>query len=136
MVRDAVKWLFAVPEEPRPWWKVITWWEIRRIPYNLICGGVGFISLLLFFHFINVVGELKPGEDAIEPMALFAAPFLINIAYTAGWVAELFLRFVWRDNIARLGPALLKLGFSFSLFVILLPSVFWFLMWVYRSVTH
>jgi hypothetical protein len=68
---SAINWLFAVPEEPRPWWKIIIWWEVRRIPYNLIVGSVGFISLLLFFLFINLAHELKPGEDAVEPMALF-----------------------------------------------------------------
>ncbi|MDC4224478.1 MAG: hypothetical protein MPW15_09680 [Candidatus Manganitrophus sp.] len=130
----ALAWFFETPVEPRPWWKVITWWELRRIPYNLAVGVVGLISFLFFFLFIHLAHELKPGEDAIEPLALFVAPILINFAYTAGWVSELLLRFFWRSGPHPVGPVLLKLGLIFSIAVVLLPSTLWFVIWLWRTV--
>ena len=80
MIKRFYDWFLGVSEQPQTWLAIIGWWELRRIPYNLIVGGVGFISLLLFFLFINLAHELQPGEDAIEPLALLAAPVLLNIA--------------------------------------------------------
>ncbi|MGO9377887.1 MAG: hypothetical protein ACLPN1_00505 [Dissulfurispiraceae bacterium] len=34
--------------------------------YNLIVGVAGVISLILFFIFIGLAHELKPGEDAVN----------------------------------------------------------------------
>lgn len=127
-------WFFSRPQEPDSWLGIISWWELRRVPYNLMVGLVGIISLLLFFLFIDLAHELKPGEDAIEPLVLLITPVVINICYTAGWVAELFLRIVWREKSHLFGPLFLKLGLSFSLVVVLLPSVMWFFIWVVRSI--
>ena len=134
IIRSTFRWLLTPPEESRPWWKVITWWEVRRIPCNLIVGCVGFVCLLLFFLFIHLAHELTPGEDAVEPMALFIAPILFNVAYTGGWIAELMLRIVWREQTSRIAPALFKLGLTFSLFVVMLPAVVWFGIWLKRSI--
>lgn len=129
MIKKWYEWMFAAPKE-QSWAGVIGWWEVRRIPYNIIVGAIGVISLILFYSFLNLSGELKPGEDAIEPLALLAAPVLINIAYTFGWVAELFLYGVWRQRSTALGPAFLKLGLSFSICVVMLPSAIWFVIWI------
>lgn len=119
-------------QEGRGWLEIVGWWELRRIPYNVIVGGVGVVSLLLFYLFLNLAHELEPGEDAVEPLALLAAPVLINIAYTFGWVAELFLYLVWRQRSNAFGPAFFKLGLSFSIVVVTLPAAFWFVMWIVR----
>jgi hypothetical protein len=84
----------------------------------LIVGMVGIVSLIFFFQFIHLAHGLKPGEDAIEPMALIAAPFALNIADTAGWAGELHLRLLWRIRSPAIGPALLILGLSFSLLLV------------------
>ena len=133
IVKRFFLWFFARPSEPPSWLEIIAWWEIRRIPYNLIIGSVGMVSLLLFFVFIHLANELKPGEDAIEPLGLLAAPFAVNICYTAGWIVELLLSAVRRRRSSVCGPALLKLGVGFSLFVVLLPSTFWFVIWIARG---
>lgn len=132
--RQYVKWLVAPPEKPPSWLQVIGWWEVRRIPYNLIIGAVGITSLLLFFLFIHLAQELEPGEDAVEPLVLVFAPIAVNILYTGGWLAELFLRVVWREKSLDIGPILFKLGLSLSLFVAVFPSAFWLLTWIIRSI--
>jgi hypothetical protein len=90
-LRKIHKWLFSVTDEERSLGQIILWWEKRRIIYNIIVGFTGFISLLLFFFFIDKSGVLKPGEDAIEPLALLISPILINISYTLGWVVEVII---------------------------------------------
>lgn len=134
MIKEGFNWLFAAPQEPRPWWKVVVWWEIRRIPVNIIVGCVGFISLMFFFLFISLSQGLKPGEDAVEPLALLAAPILFNLGYTAGWIAELLLRVIWRERNPITAATLLKLGLSGSLFCALIPSVVWLIIWVSRCI--
>src|SRR5882724_6044548 len=84
------QWMFSVPEGPRSTSEIIIWWELRRVPYNIIIGAVGICSLVLFFFFVSHTKALKPGEDPIEPFALLAAPFVVNALYTLGWIAEVF----------------------------------------------
>ncbi len=114
--------------------QIILWWEKRRIIYNVTVGLVGFISLLLFFFFINKSGELKPGEDAIEPLALLMAPILINICYTLGWVVEITLRIFRRSGFQRVSCGLMKAGLLFSLAVVLFPSVYWGFRFMWHSI--
>ena len=133
VVRRFITWFFLRPSAPLSRWGIIAWWEIRRVPYNLIVGAFGAISLSLFFVFIGLAHELKPGEDAIEPMVLFAAPIAVNICYTGGWIVELLLSIVRAKGSPPIGPVLLKVGVGFSIAVVFLPSVFWFVTWVARS---
>jgi hypothetical protein len=101
---------------------ILAWWEIRRIPYNLVLFAVGIPSFVLFLTFIVASGELEPGEDAVEPIALLAAPFLFNFCYTAGWVCEIGLTKV---GLRETGPLLLRMGLALSLFLTLLPAALW-----------
>ncbi|HKQ57371.1 MAG TPA: hypothetical protein VJY35_05850 [Candidatus Eisenbacteria bacterium] len=121
------EWMFGSRKPSPTWWQVILWWEIRRIPYNLIVGGWGIVCLIVYLVAIGNSGHLKPGEDAIEPMAILAAPFLINACYTLGWLVELPLRRLlpgWRE---RIGPTLMKLGVAASLLGVTLPAAIWVL---------
>ena len=122
---SAWHWIFTVPPGRRSAWQVVLWWELRRGPVNLVVGGVGIVSLVCFFVFISVSGALKPGEDAVEPLALMAAPVVLNICYTFGWLVEAAVNSAACRGSGMLGPKLLKIGTSFSLAVVLLPSVFW-----------
>ena len=126
-------WLFRIPERKRSLTGIILWWEVRRIPVNFVVGFIGFISLIIFYLAISSSDYLKPGEDAVEPIALISAPILFNIAYTGGWLAEIALRFLWRDFQPSTGTILLKVGITFSLFVVLLPSVFWGCYWLLHA---
>jgi hypothetical protein len=117
--------MFSVPEGQRSVLSVIVWWELRRIPYNLIVGAVASVSFLLFFFFIEVSGKLEPGEDAVEPIALLFAPFAINLCYTAGWIVELIVKFVSPQRHSKMGLWLFISGLVFSLIVVCLPSTVW-----------
>ena len=133
-MRRFKKWMFSVREAERSAIDIILWWELRRIPYNIIVGIAGLFSLPLFYFFISRTNVLKPGEDAVEPIALLAAPVVMNICYTAGWVVEGFLEKARSDEEEVLGPTLLRSGLKLSLFVIILPSLFWGGYWLSQVV--
>jgi len=118
-------WFLRSPQGPRSAWGVVAWWEVRRLPFNLIVGLYGTVCLAAFFWAITTSGHLHPGEDAVEPLALLAAPFGINILYTLGWIVEVPARLVVPDLTPRFGPLLLKLGLGLGLFLIAVPAVFW-----------
>lgn len=125
VARQSIRWFFAREQPLKAWWPVIVWWELRRIPFNLSIGAYGIVCLGLFYWAILSSGTLQPGEDAVEPLALMAAPFLVNICYTCGWLVELLARRARPSLSPRFGPWLLKLGLTFSLLVISGPAVYW-----------
>ena len=134
-VRRCFSWMFGPRKPSAGWWQVILWWEIRRIPYNIVVGGWGIVCLIVFYIAIEAAGGLKPGEDAVEPLALMFAPFAINACYTLGWLVELPLRAVFPGTEVRdrLGPRLMKLGVGLSLFAASLPAVLWVAIWLAGS---
>ena len=86
IIGKAVGWLFSPPPSPISWAKVILWWEIRRIPYNIFAGLYGLLCLFIFLWAMTTSGPSDDGEDFFEPFALFVAPFVLNLCYTLGWL--------------------------------------------------
>jgi len=125
IMKKILTWFFKSPDSNLSPLLIIMWWEARRIPYNILIGIYGFLSLLLFYFFILSSGKLEPGEDAVEPMAIIVAPIVINIAYTAGWIVELILHYVFSMKSRIVGSILLKIGVVFSLIIVSLPSIVW-----------
>ncbi len=103
-------WLFSNPEEPISPEDVLAWWEARRLPFNVIVGMYGIVCLLIFCAAITTSGHLQPGEDAVEPLALFVAPILVNVLYTLGWIVERTARATEPERVAALRPAIVGAG--------------------------
>ena len=84
--------LFSASEIPSRNVDVIRWWELRRIPYNLVVGAVGLASIVVFEIVANSM--IPRGEDAVEPLLLlvgiFAYGVACNVAYTLGWIGEIY----------------------------------------------
>jgi len=125
MVKHFTDWLFASPHEPGSSWRVVAWWELRRIPFNVIVGVYGALCFVTFLWAITTSGQLPPGEDAVEPLALLAAPIGINVLYTLGWLVEVPARLLVPGLPSRFGPMLLKVGLGLGLFLITLPAALW-----------
>src|SRR4051812_24880410 len=108
----------------RPW-DAIAWWEIRRIPFNLLVLAAGVLSILI----IELIGTrlVKPGEDVEEPigilMAVAAYAVAANLCYTLSWITEL----IWsRGDTSRTEstrPKLFRAGLIFSAALTLLPAI-------------
>jgi hypothetical protein len=116
------------PDHPN-WMSVVLWWEIRRIPYNIVVGLAGAASMIATFFLIIASGTLEPGEDAVEPIAWIGLPLLgaifFNLCYTAGWCCELVVRATSRQQADGLGSALFFAGLALSLAIVLFPAISW-----------
>lgn len=125
LIKETTDWLFKTQFPPIPWWRIILWWEMRRVPFNLVIGICSVFSLVIFYWSILGSGHLQPGEDAVEPLAFIVAPVVFNICYTLGWLLELSMRAILPSLPSEFGPCLLRLGMGFSLFVISIPALYW-----------
>ena len=119
------EWLFMNPKELGSLWGVVAWWELRRIPFNIIVGAYGALSFVIFLSAIMTSGHLQPGEDAVEPIALMAVPFMVNLLYTLGWLVEVPARRLVPSLSSGFGPMLLKLGLGLGLLLITMPALLW-----------
>jgi hypothetical protein len=118
-------WLFASPQGPRSLRSIIAWWELRRLPFNVIVGAYGGLCFLIFLWAITGSGQLQPGEDAVEPLALVAGLLGINVLFTLGWLIEIPARLLFPRRSSQLAPLLMKLCLGGVLGLISLPAVFW-----------
>ena len=59
----------------RNWFEIILWWEIRRIPYNLIMYFAGLLSF--YVGYISI------------PLIYILMGLAFNVIYTFGWIIEL-----------------------------------------------
>ncbi len=130
-------WLFFVPDRDRSRWEIIVWWELRRIPYNLVVGIVGICSVFLFYFFTGNE-PIVDGQDIGEPFMFLLAPFGVNICYTAGWIVEAFFPQAFLESFMverrQVGAKFLRDGIRLSLIVVLLPTGVWGFLWLLRVV--
>jgi len=112
----------------RPW-DAIVWWEIRRIPFNLLVLAVGFVTFLIVAF---------AGSRIVGPDADFGNPFLgvilyaivANLCYTLGWITELLWAWGNTAQTEAIRPKVFRAGLIFSAVLTLLPAIVLPLIWV------
>lgn len=115
----------------KPPWDAIAWWEIRRIPFNLIVLVVGFASGLV----IELVGSrlVRPGEDVEEPLGIIIVVIgyavAANICYSLGWITELLWSGGDTTRTEAIRPKVFRLGIIFSVVLTILPAILIPLAW-------
>ena len=126
--------LFPLPDHRRTPWSLLAWWESRRLTYNLFVGGTGLITLAA----VGLFSALPPHGPDIGPLWRGAIIYgvLANVGYSLGWLAELGMRALWRDEAPDAGPALWRQGLSFALGLTLLPIPLAMISWIVRLVGH
>ena len=108
---------------------MIGWWEARRIPFNLIVGSAGLLSII-------VVGIVAAGSSLLfnsdfglpDPplFALFAVVIygiMANVCFTGGWLVELVVRKIWPQEADRFATLSFSLGLVFSVLLTLTPGI-------------
>jgi len=115
----------------RPW-DAVAWWEIRRIPFNLLILAVGLVSGFI----VALAGShvFKADEDIGKPfLTVILYAFAANLCYTLGWISELL--WGWGDTAKteKMRPKIFRFGLIFSASVTLLPAIVLTLIWVARS---
>jgi hypothetical protein len=106
-------------------WQIVTWWELRRIPFNLVVGVAGIASCLIVGG-VAAVSEALLGNVVWMPDSpLFALVWVLiygliaNICYTGGWVAELIVKKTWPEDAASFPTISFSLGLIFSVLLTL-----------------
>ena len=121
--------LFSRDRELHDFWKIVAWWEVRRIPYNLFVGAVGLISGVIILV-TAIITERYLGEPVglLDPpifivLSVIVYGVLANICFTGGWLVEFIVKNVWPDEGKGFGVISFTLGFLFSIFLTLLPGI-------------
>jgi len=69
--------IIKIIKTDRKWYEIILWWEIRRIPYNIMMYFIGLASFYIAYVTI--------------PLIYIGIGFLLNVGYTFCWIAEIVL---------------------------------------------
>ena len=130
---DLTEFLFPAPAK-RSVGSILGWWEKRRLPYNLIVGGAGVVSLAV----ASVVTALPPsahGWGLVPWQPIVAFGVLANVFYLLGPAAELLVEKVGGGKILPTGPSLFRMGLTFSVGLAFFPVLIVMIDWVFRIVT-
>lgn len=87
----------AIPHESNPYLdlttvQAIVWWEIRRPLFNFYLFVVGLLSVILMKLMLDRFDPAASLSNASLISATFFYGVGANVAYTFGWVTELFWR--------------------------------------------
>lgn len=120
----------------------IGWWEIRRIPYNLIVGLTGIFAVVLIFISGAVAERITGTPMGLPDPPIFALVgvviygILANACYTGGWITELFVVKVWEESGKSFGEISFTLGFIFSVLLTLSIGLFFSALNVIQIIFH
>jgi hypothetical protein len=113
------RFLFPVPAERRAG-AILRWWEARRLPYNLVVGGAGLVTLGV----VRVVTWLPGIQEGMPPLGVVAIyGALANLCYLLGPAVEIALHALWGRSVLPTGPALYRMGLTFAVGLTLLPAL-------------
>jgi len=108
-------------------WAIVGWWEVRRVPFNLIVGMVGIVTVATGSLAMSVTNAFleTPLHRPDPPLFFFALIYalVVNLFYTGGWLAELLWRRMWGGPHGELATLSFRLGLLFSILITLLPAV-------------
>ena len=121
----------------RPW-DAIAWWELRRIPYNLLLAALGFGAIIVVIE----VGR-RFGPDLGLPLNPFglligvvAYGIAANVFYTLGWITEL----LWsRGDTSRTEPmrrTVFWIGVVGASVLTVSPAILFLLAWALSGFVH
>jgi hypothetical protein len=122
--------LFPLPANRRTPVGILTWWESRRLIYNVVVGATGIVTLGI----IAAISLIPPGLPRLAPPlpAIVAYGVIANVCYTFGPFFEIALESLWKDRVLPVGPALFRQGLAFSIGLTALPIIIASGMWVAR----
>ena len=122
--------LFPAADYRRTTLSLLSWWESRRLTFNVLVGATGLVSLA----FIYILGLITPGIPLEPPhwMLVVAYGVLANVCYTFGWGVESAMQLVWKNRAPAIGPALFRQGLAFAVGLTALPMLIASMTWLAR----
>ncbi|WP_423925105.1 hypothetical protein [Candidatus Palauibacter sp.] len=112
--------LYPAPAERRVG-AILSWWEKRRLPYNLIVGGIGLFTMTVGSLIMAVNGEFTPVAWLRGSVFWLV---MLNVSYSLGPIAEIALQKFFRDKLLPSGPLLFRAAVTIAVGVTLLPIIF------------
>ena len=118
--------LFVRQNDAASIWESLYWWELRRIPYNLLILATGMACLAAIAAqqtwFVSpekqfVIEDVRPVAAAILLFALAA-----NICYTFGWTTEVFIKLIWACPTKRFAEISYTIGLAVAFLATVLPT--------------
>lgn len=131
-MKALTEFLFPAPAK-RTVASIVGWWEKRRLPYNLAVGSAGVVSIGFMYFFVALPpGGLIAPALPLVPIAIFAG--MANLCYLLGPTVEVLVQKLWGDEVLPTGPALYRMGLTFSVGLALFPALLMAIFWVARIV--
>lgn len=115
-MHSLAEFLFPAPAR-RTTGAIISWWEKRRLAYNVAVGAAGTISMVA----ITIVASVEQGRFFVPWQGAVAFGVLANVCYLLGPAAELLIHKLWGRTMLPTGPALFRMGLTFSVGLAFLP---------------
>lgn len=113
-------------------WDAVAWWEIRRIPFNLLILAAGVVSGFI----VALIGGhvFKPDQDFGSPL-LAVAMYAVaaNLCYTLGWMTERLWAWGNTAKTSAIRPKVFRIGLIFSVSLTLVPALVISLIWAARG---
>lgn len=131
-MKALTEFLFPAPAK-RTAGGILGWWEKRRLPYNIVVGAAGTVSLGLMYLFTALPpgGSIAPFFSWV-PIAVFAG--MANICYLLGPTVEILINKLWGTEVLPTGPVLYRMGLTFSVGLALFPALLTVMFWIARIV--
>src|SRR5215813_12099593 len=87
----------------------LSYWEVRRLFYNLI------LAVIVVAHFIEAYPVSRETITVNGMLGLFLLAVVANVAFTAVYLADVFIQFSgFRDSRSSWRWILLLVGFAFA----------------------
>lgn len=120
MTTSVAEFLFAAPAR-RSAPAIVAWWERRRLAYNAAVGAAGAVSLAA----VGIASAVMGGEPFFPGALIAAGVFgvMANLCYCLGPAAEILLHRLFGRSVLPAGPALYRMGLTFSVGLALLPTL-------------
>jgi hypothetical protein len=113
------EFLFPAPAR-RTLPSILGWWERRRLAYNVWVGAAGAVTLVG----IPVLSLVHPFQDGLvfAPwQGVVAFGVAANLFYGLGAPLEWAAHRLWGRSVLPVGPALYRMGLTFSVGLALVP---------------
>lgn len=125
------EFLYPVPARRRAG-SIFAWWEKRRLAYNVAVGGAGLVTLGYAALTTIALGGWPGLGNFLAPAVAFGV--MANVCYFMGSAAEIAIERIFGGRVLPTGPALYRMGLTFSVGLALFPSLLLTIMWVVRIV--
>ena len=126
-----VEFLYPKPAK-RTVGSIFKWWEKRRLAYNVIVGAAGVTGFAGAF----LIGLVPPVSTLFLPPlgAIAVVGVLANVFYFLGPTVETVVEKFLGPDVLPTGPALYRMGLTFSVGLGLMPILIAMIVWVARVV--